>query len=71
MGLKVCIAQGMEVQVGNWCYKPKQKSKEQQEDRNILYFGARHQHWKHDPDLTRAAIEGGAIGASTDFGMEQ
>lgn len=36
--------------------------------RPVSYFGARHWHYKDDAALSKAAIDGGAVGASTDIG---
>lgn len=36
--------------------------------RPLTYFGARHWHYDEDEKIARAAIEGGAVGASTDIG---
>jgi nicotinate phosphoribosyltransferase len=36
--------------------------------RPVTYFGARHWHWQEDAAIAKAAIEGGATGASTDAG---
>ncbi|MDV0446131.1 hypothetical protein MmiAt1_17470 [Methanimicrococcus sp. At1] len=36
--------------------------------RPVTYFGARHWHYKDDAAISKAAIDGGAVGASTDIG---
>ncbi|MCL2550149.1 MAG: hypothetical protein FWE78_04395 [Methanimicrococcus sp.] len=36
--------------------------------RPVTYFGARHWHFKDDAAISKAAIDGGAVGASTDAG---
>jgi len=36
----------------------------------ITYFGARHYHWSLDKQIAKAAIEGGAVQASTDIGAK-
>ena len=36
--------------------------------RPVTYFGARHWHYKNDAEISKAAIDGGAVGASTDIG---
>ena len=36
--------------------------------RPVTYFGARHWHYKNDAEISKAAISGGAAGASTDAG---
>ncbi|WNY23048.1 hypothetical protein MmiHf6_03450 [Methanimicrococcus hongohii] len=37
-------------------------------NRPVTYFGARHWHYKDDAAISKAAIDGGAVGASTDAG---
>lgn len=37
-------------------------------NRPVTYFGARHWHFKDDAAISKAAIDGGAVGASTDIG---
>jgi len=39
-------------------------------NRPILYFGARHWHYKDDEAISKAALDGGAVGASTDIGAQ-
>lgn len=39
--------------------------------RPIIYFGARHWHYSLDQLISKAAIEGGAIGTSTDIGSKK
>ncbi|MDL2261581.1 hypothetical protein LJC08_05070 [Methanimicrococcus sp. OttesenSCG-928-J09] len=39
-------------------------------DRPVTYFGARHWTYKDDAAISKAAIDGGAAGASTDIGAE-
>ncbi len=34
----------------------------------IIYFGARHYHWSFDKPIAAAALDGGAVGTSTDIG---
>ncbi len=38
------------------------------ENRPVTYFGARHWHYRDDAAISKAAIDGGAAGASTDIG---
>ena len=38
------------------------------ENRPVTYFGARHWHFEDDAAISKAAIDGGAVGASTDNG---
>lgn len=38
------------------------------QNRPVTYFGARHWHYKEDAAISKAAIDGGAVGASTDIG---
>ncbi|MDR2944966.1 MAG: hypothetical protein LBU81_07825 [Methanosarcinales archaeon] len=38
------------------------------ENRPITYFGARHWHYRDDAAISKAAVDGGAAGASTDAG---
>ncbi|MDR0768251.1 MAG: hypothetical protein LBE57_07530 [Methanosarcinales archaeon] len=38
------------------------------ENRPVTYFGARHWHYQDDAEISKAAIDGGAVGASTDGG---
>lgn len=37
-------------------------------NRPVIYFGARHWHYSADAALSKAAADGGAVGASTDIG---
>jgi len=37
-------------------------------NRPVTYFGARHWHFKDDAAISKAAIDGGAVGCSTDIG---
>jgi len=37
-------------------------------DRPVIYFGARHWNYREDITISKAAIEGGAVGAATDIG---
>ena len=42
--------------------------KEIYENKNIIYFGARHYHWSFDKEIAAAAFAGGANQTSTDIG---